>query len=148
MSTYNQRNNTGQQLTTDYDNSKIFIWNNRTIDALYNNSVYSDVTLYSGTLMGRVTSTGFVKPLVSSASDGSQVPIGILNETRTFGPGFLGNVSLVISGQVVEPKVILATGDTLDTTVASAGESQRLRDRIAYMGIILVPSTEITEFDN
>lgn len=148
MSSFNSVLNTGNQLFTNYDVSKIFIWQNEYIDAPYNNSVYADVTLLAGTLMGRVTGTGYVKPLVSSATDGSQVPIGVLNENRVFPAGFLGNVSICINGKVVAEKIILAAGDTFDTTVASGGVSQRLRDRITYLGIILQDNTEMTNYDN
>lgn len=152
MSTVNQVLNTGQQAITNYDVSKIFVFENKFQDAPYNNSAYADVTLQMGTVMGRVTGTGYIKPCVSTATDGSQVPIGVLNETRTFSAGFLGDVGICVAGSVVAEKLIFVTAtDNLDVSVASGGVTKRMRDRIASdsVGILLVEdSDELTKFDN
>lgn len=152
MSTVNQVLNTGQQAINNYDVSKIFIFENKFQDAPYNNSAYADVTLQTGTVMGRVTGTGYIKPCVSSATDGSQVPIGVLNETRTFAAGFLGNVGICVAGSVVAEKLIFITPtDNLDTSVTIGAVTRRMRDRIQSdsVGILLVEGTdELTKFDN
>jgi Bacteriophage lambda head decoration protein D len=134
------------QLTTNYDTSKIFIWNNRYETGTYTNPTGAEVSLLAGTLMGRVATTQKLKPCVSSASDGSQFPVGILADDYAVDYGESATVTICISGDVAEGKVILGGSDTLSTVVSS----RSLRDRIAAdtMGIKLVSSTEMTAEDN
>lgn len=148
MSSNNQTVNTGQQATTNYDVSKIFVYDNRYQKAPYNNSAYGSVSLLAGTPMGRVTSTGFIKPVVSSAADGSQVPVGILSADVVVDGGATVQLPICVSGDVVEDKLNLAAGDTLDTTIASGGVSQRYRDRLQAIGINVIANTEMTGYDN
>lgn len=148
MSSINLRLNTGQQITTDYDLSKIFLFNNRYEgDNYVNNSNYSPVTILAGTVMGRVASTGVITPCLASATDGSQFPIGILAQDVIALPGGSSQLtSICIAGDVAENKVILFYGDTLETVVSG----RRFRDRIQgdSVGIILRKSTEMTDYDN
>jgi hypothetical protein len=146
MSTQSQALNTGQQAIINTDLSKIFIWNNRYENALYNNSAYDAVTLSAGTLMGRVAATGWIKPLASGASDGSQFPVGILANDITVDGGDLVTVAICVAGDVAEEMIILDGSDTMETTISD----KRLRDRIGSdtVGIKLVQSTEMTGYDN
>jgi len=147
MSTADQTLNTGNQATTNYDVSKIFIFGNQFQKESYNNDGYDPVDLAAGTVMGRVTATGKVVPLQSDASDGSQLPVGILNENHTVNEGDTVDVAVCIAGSVAEEKVILVkVGDTLNTVI----DGRRIRDRIAgdTMGIKLVVTDELTGFDN
>ena len=146
MSTNNQVLNTGQQATTNYDLSKIFIWDNRYSKANYTNSGYDSVDLAAGTLMGRISATQEIIPLASGASDGSQYPVGILAQDATVEAGDTVELAFCNYGDVVEGKVILDGSDTLDTVI----EGRSIRDRIAgdTVGVRLVPSTEMTGEDN
>ena len=55
--------NTGQQITTQYNLEKLFLWGNRYENDNYvNNFSYSTITLLAGTVMGRVASTGVLIP--------------------------------------------------------------------------------------
>lgn len=146
MSTVNQTLNNGQQAITNYDTSKIFIGGNRYVKAMYNNSAYDDVALTAGMLMGRVAATGWIKPLASGASDGSQFPVGVLAEDRTVDGGDLVELSICVEGDVAEEQVTFQGSDNMETTVSS----RRLRDRIAAdtVGIKLVPCTDLTGYDN
>ena len=146
MSTQSQALNTGQQAIINTDLSKIFLWNNRYENALYNNSAYDAVTLTAGTLMGRVSATGWVKPLASGASDGSQFPVGVLANDITVDGGDLVTVSICVAGDVAQEMIILQGADTMETTISS----RRLKDRIGAdtVGIKLVQSTEMTGYDN
>ncbi len=148
MSFINQRVNTGQQITTDYDLSKIFIWENRYEgDNYVNNSNYSPITLLAGTVMGRVSATGVIVPCLASAVDGSQIPVGILAQDII---GLVGggtkSAAICIAGDVAEDKVIFYYSDTLETVVSG----RRYRDRIQgdTAGIVLRKRTEMTDFDN
>ncbi|KKN54304.1 hypothetical protein LCGC14_0593590 [marine sediment metagenome] len=139
--------NTGQQAIIHTDISKIFVWNNRYDTFAYNNDDYNDVTLQAGTVMGRISATGKIKPLRSDNADGSQFPIGVLNQGRIVAAGETVNVSICVAGDVVKDKLVFAkAGDTLDTVVSG----KRLRDRIGSdtVGIKLVGGTEHTKTDN
>jgi hypothetical protein len=148
MSYGNTRVNTGVQTTTDVNVSKIFIWNNRyETDNETNNYTYSTLSLYAGTVMGRVRGTGVLVPSKASAVDGSDVPVGILahdlinmiaGETRT--------CTVCIAGDAAQEQLIFIDGDTLDTVV----NGRRYRDRIQgdTAGIILRSVTGMTDYDN
>ncbi|HYG49745.1 MAG TPA: head decoration protein [Flavobacteriales bacterium] len=137
--------NNGKQLHVKTDTSKIFIWDNRYKAEPYNNSAYDAVTLKAGTVMGRVTGTGYIKPLRSTYSDGAEIPVGILAEDVEVAGGALTNLQICNYGDVVEDKLIFdLSTDNLDTTVSS----QRLRDRIHNVGIRLISNTEMTDYDN
>lgn len=137
--------NTGLQAHITTDTKKIFLWENRYITAPLNNSAYDDVTIPAGTVMGRVTSTGYVKPLRSTYSDGSEIPVGILADDYTVDGGALIDVSLCNYGDINENAIIFENGtDNLDTTVSG----QRLRDRLHNIGLRIIPSDEQTGTDN
>lgn len=138
--------NTGQQAIVNFDVSKIFVWNNRYEKADYTNSGYDDVVLAAGTLMGRVSATQEIIPLASGASDGSQYPVGVLAQDITVEGGATVSLYICVAGDVVEDKVILDGSDTLSTVISG----RSIRDRIAAdtVGIKLVPSTELTGYDN
>lgn len=150
MSKFTQGTNTNKQSTGFYDTSKVFIGRNRfdNFQALFNIDQYADNVL-EGTVFGRVASSGKVVPLSPLASDGSQIPIGILlgDINVLSGTNYDGQVTLCVAGDVAEEKVLFADSvTTLDTIV----NNRRLRDRIGSdtVGIKLQPGTELTEKDN
>jgi hypothetical protein len=136
--------NNGQQAIINTDTSKIFIWNNRYKKGNYTNSTYDPETILAGRLMGRVAATQELVKHVASASDGSQFPIGVLAHDVTIEDGDTVELTICDAGDIPENKIILQTGNDLDTVISS----QSIRDRIKYLGINLVPSTEMTEYDN
>lgn len=149
MSSITNRVNTGQQITTDVELGKIFIWNNRyEYDNYVNNSNYNPQTILAGTAMGRVTTTGYLQPCNAAAVDGSQRPIGILaQDIIQLGGGATKKAAICVSGDVDANKVIFLFGDTMETVV----DGRRFKDRIQAdsVGIKLVfGSTENTFFDN
>jgi hypothetical protein len=146
MSSSNTVDQTSNSMITDYSTLKIFIWNNRSILANFTNDTYDPITLQAGTLMGRIASTGEVVPLTSGASDGSQLPLGILMNNITVEDGDTVELTLCVSGDVNENGVIFQGSDDFDTVVSG----KTLRDRIGSdtVGIKLVPSTELTKNDN
>jgi hypothetical protein len=149
MSLATVRNNTGQQITTDYDLSKIFIYNNRyENDSYVNNSNYNPISILAGTLMGRVTSTGYLVPWRAGAVDGSQRPRGVLaQDIIGLGGGSTQRASICVAGDIAAGKIIFFAGDTLETQ----DDGQRIKDRIQSdsVGIKLVfNSTEMTDYDN
>ena len=135
------------QLFANQDTSKIFVWDNRTATFNYNNATYSDVELTAGMIMGRISATGFITELDATASDGSQFPIGILFESQTVEPGDTVQLTVCVSGDVVENKIVLKSGTTMNSVISS----RRLFDRIGSdtVGVKLVQgSDELTTFDN
>jgi len=142
----NVLNNDNAQ-TNNYNTAKIFVGENQYESGSYTNDEYADSPLEAGTLMGRVASTGKLVQLKSGATDGSQFPVGILAESRTISGGETVNLTICVSGRVVENKVVLDPGDSLETIIDSW---RRLRDHIASdtVGIKLVPTTELTGTDN
>ncbi len=138
--------NTGSQIITKYDLSKIFVYNNRYDNMNYVNSGYDDVTLAEGTVMGKTTA-GVIVPLQSNASDGSQIPVGILACDAVINAGDSVNLPVCVSGDVVSGKIVLVkVGDTLSTIISS----RSIRDRIGgdTVGVKVVESTENTYPDN
>lgn len=148
MSFQTVTSNTGSQLFVNTDTSKIFIGENYTRQEVFiNNTNYNPDNLAAGTVMGRVTATGAVVPFDATASDGSQYVVGILGNDLSILPGAIVTASIVVKGEVSQSQVILyVPGQTLSTVV----NGRQIRDRITgdTAGIILVPSTDLTGFDN
>lgn len=141
---------TSNQLYTETDVQKIFIWNNRydTLQLDYTNSTYDAVTIPAGTVVGQKTADGNLALLESGSSDGSQFPYGILAEdvvvdaSSTFG----SDVSVCVFGWVAENKIELQGSDTLATVIS--GKTLRARIKSDTEGIHLKTVTDLTESDN
>lgn len=138
--------NGNNQQINNVDISKIFIGENQYEAAIYTNSSYVTVELLEGTLMGKIATTQEVIPLLSSATDGSQFPIGILAKNYTVLAGEAPVVTYCTAGYVVKEKVILNGSDLLTTVISS----RSINDRIGSdtVGIVMFASDEQTQFDN
>lgn len=137
---------TNSQLTVTFDTSKTFIRNNDYKSADYTNGTGADLQLNGGALMGRIAATGKVVPLSSAATDGSQYPVGILATDYLVANGATVNVRFCTKGSVVKSKVLFDGTDNMATVI----EDKTLEDRIASdtVGVLLIESTENTEYDN
>lgn len=146
MSEVTTTTNTNNQLTNNYDYSKIFLFDNRYENGVISNGGGSDITLNAGTLIGRIAANQELAACASGATDGSQFPIGVLAQTVIVPAGGSINASFGVAGEVAEEKIIFDGSDTFDTLV----DGRSLRDRIASdsVGIKLVSSVENTGFDN
>jgi len=144
MSSANNVLNTNNQQFTNHDTSIIFLRDNLYSQFVYVNSTYDDVVLDPGTLMGRISSTDYVVPLTSGASNGSQFPVGILAHPVTIEAGELVTLTLAVKGEIRKDKIIFQGSDGFSTTVSSID----LIDRIEQIGLHLVPVTNLTNFDN
>ena len=140
--------NTGQQAIIHTDTGKIFVGGNRYEKGDFNNSdLYDPVTLQAGTLLGRISATGYLVPLESGASDGSQYPVGVLADDYTVDEGEDQEIYFCVAGDVVADKVIFQGSDDLDTVV----DGRQLRDRIGAdtVGIKLITQNiEMSAEDN
>ena len=140
-------NQTNNQAHFDYDNSKVFICDNRYDTATFRNLTAGALDFKVGTVLGRISSTGKVTEMKSGGTDGSQFPVGILaTDIVQLAATSDIEVSMCISGDVAEEKVLLNDTDTLLTAV----DDKIYRDRIGAdtVGIILKAGTELTNFDN
>lgn len=130
------------------DVSKIFLGRNLTeADTYVNNSGYNPIALKAGTVMGRVGSTGIVVPSISTASDGSQIVLGILGQDLVIASGATVKALIFVAGLVAQEQVIFVRpGDNLDTVVSN----RQYRDKIQgeTVGIKLVPTAQNTYADN
>lgn len=157
MSTQTILNNTGNQIQINTDTSKIFVWNNRYDSGLFDEPDGSgEFTLNAGQLIGRIGATGKLKICSAVETDGSQFPIGVVLETVIMAQDANDVVvNYCISGDVVEEKLLFSGAEDLDSTVTvittgplATDYLRTLRDLIQAMGIKLVTSDELTNFDN
>ena len=134
---------TGSQLITNFTTEKIFIGGNQYETGNFVADSYDDCL--PGLVVGRIGSSGNLVPLESTATDGSQYPVGIL--VNQIEAGDERKATICVGGDVDENYISFINGtDTLDTVVAT----RRLRDRIKgdTLGILLVQMDELSKFDN
>jgi len=146
MSTATIALNTANQLNINRDTAKVFLGSNRYEPEVHTNITGAEETLVAGTVMGRIAATGLLLPLKSAAVDGSQYPVGILTEDVTLAIAASANVSICVAGDVAEEQLGFDGADDLSTII----DGRQLGDRIASdtVGIKLVPTTELTGYDN
>jgi hypothetical protein len=146
-------------LATQFDYSKLFIFNNKYRTAVVTNSSGSDLVLTKGMLMGRIYSSGKIKQSLSTATDGSQLPIGVLAQSVTIANGADATVSFCISGEVAREGITFAGSDGYSTKVYAMGATDSpadsddtclglLEDWLWQRGIQTVASVENTKADN
>lgn len=141
-------------LNTNYDRSKIFIGNNFYVSGSYTNSTGSEITLAAGQLMGRIFATNKVDKCLSSNTNGSQVPLGILKEAVTVANGATATVSICIAGMVNKDKVTLTGVDAWTTSISLTDSATNtvaigtLEDLLRKAGILPIDATELTANNN
>src|SRR6185369_1967114 len=119
MSSISQRNNTSNQLTTDFNLQKVFLLNNRyEQDVLLENPGYASQIILAGTVLGRIAASQSVIPCISGALDGSQFPIGVLAQDVTIASGATQSIAMCIDGDVNAAALIFYGGDSLTTVIA------------------------------
>jgi hypothetical protein len=135
----------GSQLHTDYDFSKIFVFENK-YRTIAMTATGDDLALEIGMLIGTIAASGEGAIMASAAVDGSAIPTGVCAETKTIAEDDTEDVLICIGGHVVEDKLIFDGTDDLDTIVSL----RTYRDRIASdtLGIYLVGETELSAVDN
>lgn len=141
------RNDQNNFLTVDTQRIKAFIFNNDFAEGTLVNSSGAEKTFVIGTVLGRIATSGNLVPCTSTATDGSQFPVGILANEVTLADSGTTTVPYCISGEVDSRFVIFdLAGDSLDTAVSS----RLYRDRIASdtKGILVSGVTDHTFTDN
>lgn len=143
MSTVTQTNQTRNQLTSSYDTSKIFLFDNKYRKVNIANATGSSFVLVAGTVIGAVGITH----APYDADTANQLPVGILAEDITILTATNADVTICNGGKVAEEKVVFFdTEDTLDTIVSN----RSIRDMLISntLGLELVTTDELTGTDN
>ena len=139
--------NTSNQLNVDYQSKNLLRGNN---EFSYGDVTASgaDVELTMGEVMGRISATGKLVPLLHSASDGSQYPAGLayfgINATKTVTDGTTDSIELVYQGRVDASLINFGTASTLDSVVGG----RTVRDWLRDIGLVLIDPQEQTGFAN
>jgi hypothetical protein len=151
---------TSNQLFVDYDTKKVFVWNNRYDQGLFDEPDGSgEFTLSEGQVIGRIASSGKLKICASDATDGSQIPIGVVKGSYTMAESATNqNITYCISGDVDQSSLLFSGSEDLDTTVTIVNDPdgtpsdtsnvRTMRDLIQSVGIRLVAADELENFDN
>ncbi|MBP0492175.1 head decoration protein [Roseomonas indoligenes] len=90
----------------------------------------SGQNLKRGTIVGRITASGKATISAAAASDGSQVPYGILLDDYDATAGDLGGCGVMVKGEFNDNAVIFGAGHTVLT----------VHDALRDGGIFLKPS--------
>lgn len=105
-------------LTTQFDYAKCFFFANRFRTGQYTNGTGSSVDLAAGTILGTIFSSNKLTPQVSTATDGSQVPVGILANNVTVANGATVTLTYCWQGDVDTSQLTFGGSDTLATTIS------------------------------
>lgn len=136
-----------QQRITNYDVSQIFLGRNFYKDKQYTNSTGSAVTILPGTLLGTILATNLLLPMVSTATDGSEYPVGIAMDTFVIANGASATITFCYAGEVNQSKVIFYNGtDTLATAIGSQGTGGGTYEDLIIRNtdIKLIPTIELS----
>lgn len=144
---------TGNQLITNYDSSKIFLGGNRYKQGTYKNTTAGTVTLKAGTLMAKRTAividttnvVGNLVPHLSTDTEGGATPVGILAQDISVAAGASVNVNYCIAGDFDLSALVLGGADTLDTIVSGKAIREHI---IAETQLIGVSVDQMDDFDN
>lgn len=146
-STIDQRNATRNQSTADYGYDRIFIFDNKYQEAVFNNTTGASLDLEPGSLVLRNTDVaGQVKPAVAGATLVDVVGIVKGCEVITLADGATTNINYGIGGMVDESLLQLPSGVTLETV--PTGAAKNLRDILTGLGFDLKAGVNNTKYDN
>lgn len=138
----------------NYSQRNIFIWNNR-----FNSQTAtctdsgSGSTLLAGMLIGCVFATGKVKQCISTATDGSQIPIGVLLQDTIFTAGQSIDIEFGISGDVDSGMLVFGGSPTDSLTskiYLNDGTTpyKIMINALNGIGILPIKTNEMTYLDN
>ena len=137
-------------LITNRNTQQIFLGENIYETRSYTNSTGSSVTLAAGTLMGTILATSKMKPHLSSSTDGSEQPTGVLAQSYTVADGATATIDIVTKGDVNKNAITLGAGDSWTTpvrTVSTGGGN--IQDLVRRnTDITLIEGTEVSAYDN
>lgn len=134
---------TSNKLVTNYDVSKFCLGDNSFIDVIVTASG-ADVALVQGNVLGVIAATDKAIKLSYDAADGSKYPVGACVISQTVKDGSSQTVRLVNKGKIEISKLSFET----DTTIDSLVDSQAIKYHLNKMGLELISSTDLTNYDN
>lgn len=146
MSTVTNVSRTSNQLYDNRETSKLLLGENFFISGNIT-AAGVDIALTEGLVMGRIAATGLLVPLDKDATDGSQYPAGVCIKDQTIAAGTTVEIVLVNKGKVNENKITFSDG-TMDTAIGVANNQKILRDWLNDLGLVLISSLELTNYDN
>ena len=114
------------------------------------NATGSDITLYSGTLIGITTADQTIGKVVASAgNDGSQKPQCLVCYDTVIAAGESESVLVGFDGSIYADKIVLDGTDTLDTVITQEGISIRAAIQSYNSNISIVDAaTEQSDYMN
>ncbi len=157
MSSNEITSNQSNALFVNTDTSKTFIVIKATERESYiNNSTYNPITLYAGTVLGRIQASGIIVPWRNDVTDGSQFPIGVLGSDMQIDSGDTVAALLVTECRMAAEKVIayqlsnqsIATTLQLAITSWHGSGTTRLKDALESIGCHLETTTQLSFPDN
>jgi hypothetical protein len=145
-------------LDNNLDYSKLFLFGNIFRQNTFYNATGGTLTYLPGTVLGRILSAGatqgYLVPCVSTATDGSQIPVCMLDTTITVATLGTATIMPCVSGEVDSSLLIFNTGDTLATvcTAANSGADTvpigTFEDVLVGKGIMPRTVSDNTKYDN
>ena len=145
METANQRNQTRNQSTADYQIKRIFIFDNRFKEGVYKNTDVAEATLAPYSLAAR--SATIVDGLIPVAAGNLADVVGITANEQSIVLAAAGttNINICTKGTIEAIHLSLPAGVTLNTVVGA----KTLKDILEGIGFhIEENAVENTKFDN
>lgn len=141
----NQRNQTRNQSTADYQSGRIFIFDNRYQEGVFKNNTAGTIELSAGQLIVRDTEVEdrFLPATSSNLAD--VIGISAYEGSTDLEPNESKNMNICTKGSIEPTMLVLPDGVTLSTTVGN----KSLKDVLESLGFhIGEGAVEMTEFDN
>jgi hypothetical protein len=144
---------TGNQSTTNYDISKIFIGGNRYRQASMKNTTGASLVLKAGTLLAKVSAiavdtanvVGYLTPHLSTNVEGN-VAVGILAQDVTIAAGATAtNLNYAIAGDFDLSALVLGGSDTLATVIGGKAIREQITAETQLIGVSV---NQLSALDN
>lgn len=147
MSEANQVFNNGNMTITNYDITKLFLRDTRFVTAEFTNGTGAELVLPAGTLLARTGADNKAVIIDKTATTtGAQIPLGVNASSVTIAIAATVTLTVCVRGEIEKSLVVLPAGTDYDDNI----QGRTLEDRIMgdTLGILLITSENLTEFDN
>jgi hypothetical protein len=140
-----QRNATRNQSTVDITRKNVFTYGNRYREAIFKNNSGGSLTIDSGSLVLRDTTTvANVLPAIAGATLADVIGVLFVDGPITLANNATTSVNYCISGDIDAGLLSLPATVTLDTVVGN----KLLRDVLTDLGLVCNNVSEIAKTDN
>lgn len=140
-----QRNATRNQSTVDITRNNVFTYGNRYREAIFKNNTGGSLTIDSGSLVLRDTTTvANIIPAIAGATLADVIGILFVDGPITLANNATTNVNYCISGDVDAGLLTFPATVTLNTVVGN----KILKDVLTDLGIVCNNVSEIAKTDN